>query len=118
MLGAGYMGEAVQPASNLMWGCISTIGWAIIIYEIWMGEARKRVDASDNAGVKTAFVRLRWFALAGWAIYPIGYMLLPGNLMHGMIPVSNMDLIYNIGDAVNKIGFGLVVYVRAINDTK
>jgi hypothetical protein len=118
MLVAGYMGEAVQPASNVMWGIISTIGWAIIIYEIYMGEARKRVDASDNAGVKTAFVRLRWFALAGWAIYPIGYMLLPGNLMAGMIPVSNMDLIYNIGDAVNKIGFGLVVYVMAINDTK
>jgi hypothetical protein len=38
--------------------------------------------------------------------------------MAGMIPVSNMDLIYNIGDAVNKIGFGLVVYVMAINDTK
>jgi hypothetical protein len=29
-----------------------------------------------------------------------------------------MDLIYNIGDAVNKIGFGLVVYGMAINDTK
>ncbi len=118
MLVAGYMGEAVQPASNVMWGVISTIGWAIIIYEIYMGEARKRVDASDNAGVKTAFVRLRWFALVGWAIYPIGYMLLPGNLLAGMMPVTNMDLIYNIGDAVNKIGFGLVVYVMAINDSK
>jgi hypothetical protein len=22
----------------------------------------------------------------------------------------NMDIIYNIGDAINKIGFGLVIY--------
>jgi hypothetical protein len=29
-----------------------------------------------------------------------------------------MDLIYNIGDAVNKIGFGLVVYTMAVKDTK
>ena len=26
----------------------------------------------------------------------------------------NMDVIYNIGDAVNKIGFGLVVYGAAV----
>jgi hypothetical protein len=26
----------------------------------------------------------------------------------------NMDIIYNIGDAVNKIGFGLVVYGAAV----
>jgi hypothetical protein len=45
-------------------------------------------------------------------------MLLPGNLLAGIAPPSNMDLIYNIGDAVNKIGFGLVVYAMAIKDTK
>ena len=27
-----------------------------------------------------------------------------------------MDVIYNIGDAVNKIGFGLVIYALAIKD--
>jgi hypothetical protein len=27
----------------------------------------------------------------------------------------NMDVIYNIGDAVNKIGFGLVVYNLAVS---
>jgi len=26
-----------------------------------------------------------------------------------------MDVIYNIGDAINKIGFGLVVYTLAVN---
>jgi hypothetical protein len=26
----------------------------------------------------------------------------------------NMDVIYNIGDAVNKIGFGLVIYGLAV----
>jgi hypothetical protein len=26
-----------------------------------------------------------------------------------------MDVIYNVGDAINKIGFGLVVYNLAVN---
>lgn len=118
MLVAGYMGEAVQPQSNVMWGVISTIGWAGIIYEIFMGEGKKVAAASGNATVQAAFKQLSMFALIGWAIYPIGYMLLPGNLLAGIAPPSNMDLIYNIGDAVNKIGFGLVVYAMAIKDTK
>jgi len=29
----------------------------------------------------------------------------------------NMDVIYNIGDAVNKIGFGLVVYNLALQSS-
>jgi sensory rhodopsin len=28
----------------------------------------------------------------------------------------SMDVIYNIGDAVNKIGFGLVIYALAQSD--
>jgi bacteriorhodopsin len=108
MLVAGYIGEAVVPEQNVMWGIISTLGWALIIYEIYMGEASKLADASTNAEVQSGFKVMRWFTLVGWAIYPIGYMMLPGNLLSGF--AGNIDLAYNIADAVNKIGFGLVVY--------
>ena len=27
----------------------------------------------------------------------------------------NMDVVYNIGDAINKIGFGLVIYSLAVS---
>jgi hypothetical protein len=51
----------------------------------------------------------------GWAIYPIGYMAIETDgWLRGVIDVRNMDLIYNIGDAVNKIGFGLVIYSLAV----
>ena len=29
-----------------------------------------------------------------------------------------MDVVYNIGDAINKIGFGLVVYAAAVASKK
>jgi len=115
MLVAGYIGEAVVPEQNVMWGIISTLGWALIIYEIYMGEASKLAAASTNEAVKSGYNVMRWFTLVGWAIYPIGYMMLPGNLLSGMS--GNIDLAYNIADAINKIGFGLVVYTIAKNAT-
>ena len=32
--------------------------------------------------------------------------------------VADMDVIYNVGDAINKIGFGLVVYIAVIHQNK
>ena len=58
---------------------------------------------------------MAWFIFAGWAIYPIGYMAIPGGLLSGVLSIESMDLIYNIGDAINKIGFGLVIYSLAIS---
>lgn len=121
MLVAGYIGEAFyynDGTMNIVWGTISTLGWAIIIYEIWAGEAKKLANSTESKAVQTGFRNLTLFATIGWGIYPIGYMLLPGNLLSftGIDP-SSMDLIYNIGDAVNKIGFGLVVYATAKAET-
>jgi hypothetical protein len=62
--------------------------------------------------------------LVGWAIYPLGYIVgTPGGLF-GIsaealgIAGLNMDIIYNIGDAVNKIGFGLVIYALSRSESK
>lgn len=121
MLVAGYIGEAFYAengAMNITWGVISTVGWAIIIYEVFAGSAKRFADATDNPAVKRGFNALRLFAFIGWAIYPIGYMALPGNLLSGVLEPNDMNLFYNIGDAVNKIGFGLVVYGIAMQDKK
>lgn len=124
MLVAGYIGEAVVPEQNVLWGVISTLGWAAIIYEIYAGEAAKLAQVTDNEVVKKGYAILRWFTLVGWAIYPIGYMLLPGNLLSGFVEgvdlskSSPVDLAYNIADAVNKIGFGLVIYSIAKGATE
>ena len=47
------------------------------------------------------------------AIYPVGYLAgtAAGQWYAGFANLGlDMDIIYNIGDAVNKIGFGLVIY--------
>ena len=121
MLVAGYIGEAFTDGStshSVIWGVISTLGYIYILYTAWFGEVKNLAAANSSSSVHKGIRALAWFVLVGWAIYPIGYMAMPGGWLSGVLEPSSMDLIYNLGDAVNKIGFGLVVYSIAINETK
>ena len=119
MLVTGYFGEAVYTDGSgpTIWGLISGIAYFVIVYEIWMGGAAKLAQAAGGS-VEKAHKTLCWFVLVGWAIYPIGYMAgtADGQWYSFVGDLGlNMDIIYNIGDAVNKIGFGLVVYQLAVD---
>ncbi|MEQ8927444.1 MAG: bacteriorhodopsin-like [Fulvivirga sp.] len=130
MLVAGYIGEAFVPLNadgtaaagatghSVMWGVISTIGYLYILYTAWFGEVKTLGDASGNPQVVKGIKILAWFVLVGWAIYPIGYMCMPGGWLNTGLgwTSSNVDLFYNIADAINKIGFGLVIYSVAKSD--
>ena len=112
MLVTGYFGEAVQPASATLWGTISAVAYFYIVYEVWMGEVKKLATTAGSA-VSSANSALGWFVLVGWAIYPLGYLIGTGDgqWYAGFKNLGlDMDIVYNIGDAVNKIGFGLVIY--------
>ena len=116
MLVTGYFGETIDRDSSVMWGVISGAAYFYIVYLIWFGEV---AALAQNAGAEVAKATrvLAWFVLVGWAIYPLGYILgTPGGLF-GIQLVSDpqaaghaMDIVYNIADAINKIGFGLVIY--------
>lgn len=116
MLVTGYFGEAVYNTGSgpAIWGLISGLAYFYIAYEIWLGSAKKLAEAAGGAVLK-AHKALCWFVLVGWAIYPLGYMAgTPGWYDAVGTWGLNMDVIYNIGDAINKIGFGLVVYAAAV----
>ena len=115
MLVTGYFGEAVYTTGNgpALWGLISGLAYFYIVYEIWLGSAKKLAEQAGGAVLK-AHKTLCWFVLVGWAIYPIGYMAGTTGWYDGLFEGLNMDVIYNIGDAINKIGFGLVVYGAAV----
>lgn len=122
MLIAGYIGEAFTDGSaghSFLWGALSTLGYIYILYAVWFGEVKQLADGSNNPDVVKGVRILAWFVLVGWAIYPIGYMCMPGGWLNTGLgwESTNVDLFYNIADAVNKIGFGLVVYTVAIAST-
>jgi len=112
MLVGGYFGEAVYRDQAQIWGAVSGAAYFWIVYEIWMGEASK-LAASAGGAVQAAHKTLCKFVLIGWAIYPIGFMAGTPGWYEGIFGGLQMDVIYNVGDAINKIGFGLVVYQLA-----
>lgn len=121
MLVAGYIGEAFSDGTtghSVLWGVISTAGYVYILYSAWFGEASKLAASSNSSSVQKGIKALAWFVLVGWAIYPIGYMAMPGGWLSGVLKPTDINLFYNIADAINKIGFGLVVYGIAVSETK
>jgi sensory rhodopsin len=123
MLVTGYIGEAFTDGSSghsFLWGALSTIGYLYILYTAWFGEVAQLAKNTGDEAVIKGIRTLAWFVLVGWAIYPIGYMCMPGGWLNTGLgwESSNVDLFYNIADAINKIGFGLVVYSIAISAKK
>ena len=117
MLVTGYWGEAVDKGNAQLWGLASGIAYFVIVYDIWLGSAKKLAVEAGGAVLK-AHKTLCWFVLVGWAIYPLGYMAGTPGWYDGLNGALDMDVIYNIGDAINKIGFGLVVYTLAVTSSK
>lgn len=121
MLLTGYIGEVLDRNGSVLWGALSGAAYFYIVYIIWFGEVASLAKTAGKQVAKATRI-LAWFVLVGWAIYPLGYILgTPGGLF-GWQPVADtkaalhaMDIVYNIADAINKIGFGLVIYALSRN---
>lgn len=99
MIVFGFLGETGQI--NRTFGFIfGTIAWLYLLYEIFFGEAAKYKEETNDKSVKFAFDALKWIITVGWAIYPIGYLL----------NKTYMNLVYNFGDLINKVLFGLIIW--------
>jgi bacteriorhodopsin len=117
MLIGGYLGEAhymgVMPAF-----IIGMLGWAFILFEIFLGEAG-RINASQAPpSVQSAFKLMRLIVTFGWAIYPIGYYV---GYLTGSNPEESMkglNIAYNLADVLNKIAFGVIIWTAAVSETE
>jgi sensory rhodopsin len=117
MLVTGYFGEAVFTDQAALWGAISGAAYFFIVYEIWFGSAKKLAAAAGGDILNTHKI-LCWFVLVGWAIYPLGYMLGTDGWYTSWLGSGSVDVVYNIADAINKIGFGLVIYSLAVKKSE
>tara|TARA_Y100000748_G_scaffold89706_1_gene74571 strand:- start:2725 stop:3420 length:696 start_codon:yes stop_codon:yes gene_type:complete len=113
MLVFGYVGETGALNVTLAF-VIAMAAWLYIVYEIFAGEASKANAASGNAAGQAAFNALRLIVTVGWAIYPLGYAI---GYFGGGVDAGSLNLIYNVADFVNKIAFGMAIYVAAISDS-
>lgn len=68
--------------------------------------------AEAPAPLARALGTMRLFVLIGWAIYPIGFLMARAGAG------EYREMIYNVADVINKVGFGLVAYhgIKAMSD--
>jgi len=115
MLVAGYAGEShfVDPWLGFL---VGMSGWCFILFEIFGGEAGKVAGklSEANPHVVRSFGTMRIIVTVGWCIYPAGYFF--GYLLGG-VDDDSLNLIYNLADLVNKIGFCLAIWQSAKNST-
>ena len=107
MLVGGYVGETCE-CWELYGFIVGMLGWAGVIYLIFVGDAAKVNDSSNNEASQFAFKAMRMIVLFGWAIYPIGYWL----------DDASLNVVYNLADLVNKTAFGLMIWAAAKMDSK
>ena len=125
MLVAGYFGESgvTEMFDAAIWGFISGAAYFYMAYEVGCltifggptGAVGKALNSASGK-IPSAGRMLQWFVLVGWAIYPLGYLMGTdaGMWYEGMSNIAlDMNIVYNVGDAINKIGFGMAVWSAA-----
>jgi len=112
MLACGYLGEiaVIDPRVGFFGGMC---GWGFILSEIFFGEAGGTAAECSEA-VTTSFQTMRMIVTVGWSIYPLGYLF--GYLL-GAVDETPLNLVYNVADFVNKIGFVLACWSCAKADS-
>lgn len=98
----GFLGES-NVVDRMSAFIVGMSFWLYIIYELFYGDASKLHDETIDEAIKFTFNWLRIIVTFGWSIYPIGYLL--NNY--------NMNLVYNIGDFINKILFCAIIWYAA-----
>merc|ERR1712070_128000 len=117
-------GKEVSPAMfwKLLLGTIVMLlcgflggmaGWAFILNEIFNGEAGGTAAGCSEA-VATSFNTMRQIVTVGWSIYPLGYFF---GYMLGDVDETPLNMVYNIADFVNKIGFVLACWSSAKSES-
>ncbi len=113
MLLFGYAGE-IGMMDALIAFILSMAAWLYVIWYIIKGEASQVNASLANEHVQKAYRTMTFLVTVGWAIYPLGYFL--GYLGGGADP-GTMNLVYNLADFWNKIGFGIVIWSAAVADS-
>jgi len=109
MIVTGLAGELNPETALLHYGSfgVGCVAWLLIVGLLFfaISDLPEEVDPVTARTIR----RMTYFVLLGWSIYPIGY-LAPA---FGFAP-DYREIVYNIGDLINKIGLALFVYEAAL----
>ena len=108
----GFIGETAINVSSggefnligfAMFG-VAMLAWLFILFILY--STVTEAVANKLGPIQEGLSKLKLFILIGWAIYPLGYVL----TLLSRNPDLRLwrELIYNVADLFNKVGFGMV----------
>lgn len=105
MLVTGFIGEVTPETPLVHYGLfgVGVVAWLLIVglVSFSLSDLPPHIDEITASTIK----KMALFILFGWMIYPIGYL----SPDVGLGP-DVRELVYNVGDLINKVGLGLFVY--------
>ena len=116
MIVLGYPGEVADDnVTRAIWGFLSSIPFAYIVYELFkgLGASIDRQPENVRGLVKDA----RLITFASWGFYPIVYMA-PFVGFDGAAAETVVQVGYTIADVVAKAGIGVLIYIIAIRKSR
>ena len=114
MLGFGFAGETGMMGVTLAF-ILAMLGWGFIVWEIFKGEASQINAGLSNVNVQNAYKWMLICVTIGWSIYPIWYFVC---YIGGGADPATLNIVYNLADFVNKIGFGVIIWAAAVADSE
>ncbi len=101
----------VSNAVNMhyLWGFISTIGYAYILFVLLRGDGKKYA-ATQPKHIQRGITVMNRYLWSLWGIYPIVYILEGLSASNSAINLDWAQVFSSIGDVINKVGFGLTAY--------
>lgn len=116
MIILGYPGEVADSnAARAIWGALSSIPFAYIVYELFSGLGASIKRQPENVRGLISDARLVTFA--SWGFYPIVYMA-PFVGFDGAASETVIQIGYTIADIVAKAGIGVMIYVIALRKSQ
>ncbi len=106
----GWAGEtsinAAKGPTVIGWAMfgVGCLAWLFIIFVLYT--AVTNASANKLGPIKQGLTRLKLFIVFGWLIYPLGFLI---TLLSSSPDVRvARELVYNVADLFNKVGFGMV----------
>ena len=92
---------------HLLWGTLSTLGYAVIPYVLFVRLAPRYGGWNDDESGH-AFRVLAYSTVTTWGVYPLGYL---APALFPSMDLNWIHLAYTTADVVNKVGVAVVAYL-------
>lgn len=104
MIVTAFIAET-SPVDSPRWWTLFLVscGFELLIVGVLFLQLGQAIDSAPPP-LARALVIMRLFVVFGWAIYPIGFLMARSG--YGEL----REIVYNVADVINKVGFGLVAY--------